>query len=114
PKTRRSFRENMGRGRTDFCLIHRPRCCGESRQKDVHAGGAFVLHDMCAWAATCGTTNDGVNDPLSTAWGHSQGTTAGSFTPSLVQRPRGDRHTLRSSAASSDERARPDAVARGV
>jgi hypothetical protein len=34
------------------------------------------------------TTNDGVNDPVSTAWGHKQGRTAGSFTPSLVQRLR--------------------------
>lgn len=52
---------------------------------------------MCARAArssctscasrhrTCGTTNDGVNDPVSTAWGHWQARTAGSFTPSLVQ-----------------------------
>ena len=36
--------------------------------------------------ATCDTTNDGVNDPVSTAWGHSQGMTPGSFTPSLVHR----------------------------
>ena len=42
--------------------------------------------------ATCGTTNDGVNDPVSTAWGHWRGRTAGSFTPSLVQRLR---HRLR-------------------
>jgi hypothetical protein len=29
----------------------------------VHAGGAFVLHNLRAQTATCGTTNDGVNHP---------------------------------------------------
>jgi hypothetical protein len=33
---------------------------GESRHEDVHAGDAFVLHDMCARTATCGTTNEGI------------------------------------------------------
>ena len=61
---------------------------GESRHEHVHAGGAFVLHDLCAQTATCDTTNDGVNDPVSTPWGHSQGRTPGSFTPSLVHRLR--------------------------
>jgi hypothetical protein len=45
-------------------------------------------HIHCANTATCDTTNDGVNDPVSTAWGHTQGTTPGSFTPSLVHRLR--------------------------
>ena len=45
----------------------------------MHAGGAFVLHDLCAQTLTCGTTNDGVNDPVSAAWGHLLGRTAGSF-----------------------------------
>ena len=52
------------------------------------ARGAFVVHDLCAQTATCSTTNDGVNDPVSTAWGHWRGRTAGSFTPSLVHRLR--------------------------
>jgi hypothetical protein len=30
PRTRRRVRKNMGRGRTDFCWIRRPRCSGES------------------------------------------------------------------------------------
>jgi hypothetical protein len=46
----------------------------------------FVVHDLCAQTATYGTTNDGVNDPVSAAWGQCQGRTAGSFTPSLVHR----------------------------
>ena len=29
----------------------------------MRTGGAFVLHIHCADTATCGTTNDGVNDP---------------------------------------------------
>jgi hypothetical protein len=52
------------------------------------AGGAFVLHDRCVPTVTSGTTNDGVNDAVSTAWGHSQGRTPGSFTLSLVHRLR--------------------------
>jgi len=46
----------------------------------------FVRHIHGAETATCDTTNDGVNDPVSTAWGHSQGRTPGSFTPSLLHR----------------------------
>ena len=62
---------------------------GGSGHEHVHAGGAFVLHDLCAQTATCGTTNDGVNDPVSTRLGSlAQGRTAGSFTPSLVHRLR--------------------------
>ena len=83
---RRSFRENMRTRANRFCSsIHRPHCSGESGHEVVHAGGAFVLHELCTQTATCGTTNDGVNDPVTTAWGQSQGRTAGSFTPSLVQ-----------------------------
>ena len=51
--------------------IRRPLHPGESGHEHEHAGGAFVVHDLCAQTATCGTTNDGVNDPVSTAWGHS-------------------------------------------
>jgi hypothetical protein len=40
----------------------------KSGHEDVHAGGAFVRHKLCAETATCGTTNDGVNDPVPTAW----------------------------------------------
>jgi hypothetical protein len=60
----------------------------ESGHEVVHAGGAFVLHNLRAQTATCGTTNDGVNDPVSTAWGQWRGRTPGSFTPSLVQQLR--------------------------
>ena len=56
--------------------------------KDMHTGGAFVLHIHCTDTATRDTTNDGVNDPVSTTWGHAQGRTQGSFTPSLVHRLR--------------------------
>jgi hypothetical protein len=54
----------------------------------MHAGRAFFLHDLRAQTATRDTTNDGVNDPVSMAWGHSQARTPGSFTPSLVHRLR--------------------------
>ena len=56
------------------------------RNEDVRVDGAFVLHKLYSQTATCGTPNDGVNDPVSAAWGHWRGRTAGSFTPSLVQR----------------------------
>ena len=54
----------------------------------MHTDGAFVLRIHFTETATCDTTNDGVNDPVSTVWGHSQGKTPGSFTPSLVHRLR--------------------------
>ena len=91
-RTGRSVRKNMARTRTDCSSIRRPHCSRESGHEDAHAVGEFVLHDLCAQTTTCGTTNDGVNDPVSTVWGHWRGRTAGSFTPSLVQRPR---HLLR-------------------
>jgi hypothetical protein len=78
------FREYIGRTRTRFRSVCEPYSSGESRHEDVHAGGAFFLHDLRAETGTRGTTNDGVNDPVSTAWGHSQSRTPGSFTPSLV------------------------------
>jgi hypothetical protein len=43
---------------------------------------------VCGETLRCDTTNDGVNDPVSTPWGHSTGRTPGSFTPSLVRRLR--------------------------
>ncbi len=49
------------------------------------AGGAILLHGMGAETPTRETTNDGVNDPIRAPWGQAPGTTAGSFTPSLVQ-----------------------------
>jgi hypothetical protein len=54
----------------------------------MRAGGAFVLDIDCADTPTGDTPNDGVNDPVSTVSGHSQGRTPGSFTPSLVHRLR--------------------------
>jgi hypothetical protein len=57
---------------------------GESGHENTHVRGASVRRELCAETSTRGTTNDGVNDPVSTAWGHRQGRTAGSFTPSLV------------------------------
>ena len=51
----------------------------------AHAGGAILLHGMGAQTRTRDTTNDGVNDPVRARWGQAPGTTAGSFTPSLVQ-----------------------------
>jgi hypothetical protein len=90
--TGRSVRKNMARTRTDCSSIRRPHCSRESGHEVVQAGGASVLHNLRAQTATGGTANDGVNDPVSTAWGHWRGRTAGSFTPSLVQRLR---HLLR-------------------
>jgi hypothetical protein len=52
---------------------------------NVRAGGAVLLHELGSHTATRDTTNDGVNDPVRAPWGHGQGTTAGSFTPSLMQ-----------------------------
>ncbi len=50
----------MRRARADFCSILRPHCSGESRHEDVHAGGAFVLHNMGGRTATPEITKDGV------------------------------------------------------
>jgi hypothetical protein len=73
---------------TDLCSVSGRYSSCESRTEKVHAGGAFLLHDLRAETATGDTTNDGVNDPVSMARGHSQGRTPGSFTPSLVHRLR--------------------------
>ena len=51
----------------------------------LHTGGAILLHELGSQTVTRDTTNDGVNDPVRVPWGQVQGTTAGSFTPSLVQ-----------------------------
>src|SRR5215510_10580925 len=40
-------------------------------------GGAFALHIHCAETATCDTTNDGVNDPVSAARGSLAGQDTG-------------------------------------
>ena len=48
--------------------------------------GAFIRRELCSQTWTSGTITDGVNDPVSAGWGHSSGTTRGSFTPSFVQR----------------------------
>jgi hypothetical protein len=56
--------------------------------KTVHAEARSSCTTSARRTATSGTTNDGVNDPVSTAWGHKRGRTAGSFTPSLVHRLR--------------------------
>jgi hypothetical protein len=45
-------------------------------------------HERCAMDDDMRTTADGVNDPVAARWGHPQGKTAGSFTPSLVHRLR--------------------------
>jgi hypothetical protein len=76
-KTRRSFRENMAGLRTNCSAIRRPHCPGESEHQDVHAGGAFVRHDLRAQTSASGTTTDGVNDPVSTAWGSLAGQDSG-------------------------------------
>jgi hypothetical protein len=67
----------MGRTRTDFGGLRRHYCSGESRHEHVHAGDAFVLHDLCAGTATSGTTNDGVNDPVSMPLGALEGQDTG-------------------------------------
>ena len=72
--------------------IRRPLCPGEYGHEHVHAGGAFVLHDLCAQTATCGHDQRWRERPRLDALGSPQGRTAGSFTPSLVQRLR---HRLR-------------------
>ena len=58
PQRRRSFRETLGRARADFCAIHPPlHPCGSGYEHE-HAGGAFVVHDLCGQTARSGTTND--------------------------------------------------------
>ena len=58
--------------------------CGRIWPRNVHTGGAILLHELGSQTATRGTTNDGVNDPIKAPWGQAQGTATGSFTPSLV------------------------------
>jgi hypothetical protein len=82
------FRETLGASEPISVRFIRRFIPADLETKTRTPGGAFVVHDLCAQTATCGTTNDGVNDPVSTAWGHSTGRTPGSFTPSLVHRPR--------------------------
>ncbi len=84
-----SFRVNKrGLRAPEFLAIHRLICSAKSGHEHMHTCGAFVVHVMCARTVTCGMPNDGVNDPVSGAWGHPQGTAPGSFTPSLVHRLR--------------------------
>ena len=75
PAERRSVREP----------IFAERMAHASDRVNVHTGDAVLLHELGSQTAICDTTNDGVNDPVRAPWGHVQGTTAGSFTPSLVQ-----------------------------
>ncbi len=70
--------------RTDRSARRRLTCALGSGQERRHAGGAVLLHELDIRTATRDTTNDGVNDPVPAPWGHVQGTTPGSFTPSLV------------------------------
>lgn len=69
-----------------FLANHRLSCSVRCGHEHVHARRAFSRHDLCAQTWTCGTATDGVNDPVSTGWGHSPVRTRGSFTPSFVQR----------------------------
>jgi len=70
-----------------FCrAIHRPVVPVNPDARTRPWAGALLLYNLHAKAAATDTTNDGVNDPVSTAWGHSKGRTPGSFTPSLVHR----------------------------
>jgi hypothetical protein len=79
------LQQNVGCTRTDFCGTHsRPSELGSDRA-DMHIGGAILRHELDTRTATADTTNDGVNDPVRARWGQAPGTTAGSFTPSLVQ-----------------------------
>ena len=49
-----------------------------------HAGGTFLLPKPAVQTVTQSTASDGVNDPVSSGWGHLQGRAPGSFTPSLA------------------------------
>jgi len=69
-----------------FLAIHRLICSAKSGHEYMHTCGALIATDRCAQTWTCGTATDGVNDPVSAGWGHSSARTAGSFTPSFVQR----------------------------
>jgi hypothetical protein len=66
--------------------IHRPVIPVNLDARTCTWAGAFLLYNSHAKTATTDTTNDGANDPVPTAWGHSKGRTPGSFTPSLVHR----------------------------
>jgi hypothetical protein len=48
PQVWSSFRENTEHARTDSWSIRRLHGSGECRHEDVHAGGAFVVHNLCA------------------------------------------------------------------
>ena len=79
------LREKAARARTDFCGTPR-HPSATTLGRAVYAGAARVLlHELGSQTATRDTTNDGVNDPVRARWGQAEGTTAGSFTPSLVQ-----------------------------
>ncbi|MEQ1871553.1 MAG: hypothetical protein ABL961_16175 [Vicinamibacterales bacterium] len=77
--------QNEVPARTDSCQAGRHTSAVRSGRATVHAGGATLLHELGAQAATRGTMNDGVNDPVREAWGQAQCTAEGSFTPSFVQ-----------------------------
>ena len=81
----RVLRENMAHVRGPIArVICRLRCLKKHDTTQCTRAARFSCTNCAAQTATRGTTNDGVNDPVSAAWGHAQGRTAGSFTPSLV------------------------------
>ena len=70
--------------RTDFCTISVRPVSANLDAKTCMRGACSSCTNSARQTATWGTTNDGVNDPVSALWGHPRGRTAGSFTPSLV------------------------------
>jgi hypothetical protein len=79
------LREKAARARADCCGTPRPASAvAPGRAVDARAA-RVLLHELGSQTATRDTTNDGVNDPVRARWGQPQGTSAGSFTPSLVQ-----------------------------
>ena len=85
PERGRVLQENGGSCANRFLAEHIGTLLCRIWPRNVHAGGAILLHELGSQTATRDTTNDGVNDPVRAPWGQVQGTTAGSFTPSLVQ-----------------------------
>ena len=80
--------EKWVRGLAMRACICRLGCLKKHDHDTGRRGPRFLLTNSLRRHMTHSTTNDGVNDPVWTAWGHPRGTTPGSFTPSLVQRLR--------------------------
>jgi hypothetical protein len=76
--------QNEVHARTDSCGRRRRILTVRSGCANGYAGDAILLHILGTQTATRDTTNDGVNDPVPVPSGQVQGTTPGSFTPSLV------------------------------